>query len=61
MGAERREHWLGKPLGEVVRLGLQTPNLLQGTGRNGKPRTGRSAPERTARSSYPAARGRTAR
>lgn len=32
MGAGRREHWLGKPQGEVVRLGLQTPDLLKGTG-----------------------------
>lgn len=32
MGAERRKHWLGRPVGETVRLGQRAPDLLAGAG-----------------------------
>jgi len=32
MGAENKPNWLGKPKGETMRLGLNTPDLLQGAG-----------------------------
>ena len=34
MGAENKTNWLGKPLGETRRLGLETPDVLQSAGRN---------------------------
>ncbi|MCX7012398.1 MAG: hypothetical protein NTW86_07525 [Candidatus Sumerlaeota bacterium] len=32
MGEENRTNWLGKALGEPIRLGVQTPDLLSGAG-----------------------------
>jgi hypothetical protein len=33
MGVEDKKNWLGAPLGEPIRLGLRSPDLLEGAGR----------------------------